>query len=117
MHATRIRAARAVNSEVLRLYWSVGHEILERQQVAGWGSKVIDRLAADLRREFLDQRGWSPSNLKNMRRIAELHDGADARDTLVESLPVVPGTQSPRVICSSHPDAPRQLSGGSVQPS
>lgn len=72
VRATRFRAARAVNSEVLRLYWSVGHEILDRQQVAGWGSKVIDRLAEDLRREFPDQRGWSPSNLKNMRRIAEV---------------------------------------------
>ncbi|WP_223408094.1 DUF1016 N-terminal domain-containing protein [Occultella gossypii] len=58
-------------TEMLRLCWSVGRNILERQRTAGWGHKVIDRLAADLKREFPDQRGWSPSNLKNMRRITE----------------------------------------------
>ncbi|HZL80513.1 MAG TPA: PDDEXK nuclease domain-containing protein [Demequina sp.] len=72
VRATQFRAARAANSEVLRLYWSIGRDIRERQQSAGWGTKVIARLAADLRREFPDQRGWSPSNLKNMRRVAEV---------------------------------------------
>lgn len=72
VRATQFRAARAANTEVLRLYWSIGHDILDRQQHAGWGSKVVNRLAADLKREFPDQRGWSPSNLKNMRRVAEV---------------------------------------------
>lgn len=71
VRATQVRAARAANTEVLRLYWSIGHDILERQRTAGWGAKVIDRLAVDLQREFPDQRGWSSTNLKNMRRIAE----------------------------------------------
>lgn len=71
VRATRFRAARAVNTEVLGLYWSIGRDILDRQEAAGWGAKVVDRLAADLRRAFPEQRGWSPSNLKNMRRISE----------------------------------------------
>ncbi len=58
-----MRAARAANSELLALYWSIGRDILDRQEQAGWGSRVIDRLAADLRAEFLDQRGWSRRNL------------------------------------------------------
>lgn len=68
VRATQFRAARAANTEVLRLYWSIGHDILERQRTAGWGAKIVTRLAADLQREFPEQRGWSPSNLKNMRR-------------------------------------------------
>ncbi|QJW35057.1 PDDEXK nuclease domain-containing protein [Cellulosimicrobium protaetiae] len=72
VRATQFRAARAANTEVLRLYWSIGHDILERQRTAGWGAKVVTRLAADLQREFPEQRGWSPSNLKNMRRVAEV---------------------------------------------
>lgn len=72
VRATQFRAARATNTEVLRLCWSVGREILDRQREAGWGGQVINRLSADLRRELPDQRGWSPSNLKNMRRIAEV---------------------------------------------
>ena len=61
VRASQVRAARAANSELLALYWSVGYDILDRQQQAGWGSRVIDRLAADLRQEFPDQRGWSRS--------------------------------------------------------
>ncbi len=69
VRATRFRAARAANTEVLRLYWSVGRDILDRQRAAGWGSKVVTSLAADLQREFPDQRGWSRSNLLYMRGL------------------------------------------------
>lgn len=68
---TQFRAARAVNAEVLRLYWSIGRDILDRQQSAGWDSKVVDMLAADLKREFPDQRGWSRRNLLYMRRAGQ----------------------------------------------
>lgn len=72
VRATQVRAARAANTEVLRLYWSIGRDILQRQREDGWGSKVVTRLAADLQREFPDQRGWSRSNLLYMRRAAEV---------------------------------------------
>ncbi|MFD6176178.1 MULTISPECIES: DUF1016 N-terminal domain-containing protein [unclassified Isoptericola] len=72
VRATQLRAARAANTEVLRLYWSIGRDILERQEQADWGAKVVTRLAADLKREFPDQRGWSRRNLLYMRRAAEV---------------------------------------------
>lgn len=71
VRATQVRAARAANTEVLRLYWSIGHDILDRQRTAGWGARIVDRLAQDLRREFPEQRGWSRTNLLYMRRAAE----------------------------------------------
>jgi len=71
VRASRLRAARAANSELLALYWSVGRDILDRQEQDGWGSRVIDRLAQDLRAEFPDQRGWSRRNLHYMRALAE----------------------------------------------
>ena len=52
VRTSQVQAARAANSELLALYWSVGRDILDRQEQAGWGSRVIDRLAADLREEF-----------------------------------------------------------------
>jgi len=52
VRASRVRAARAANNELLALYWSVGRDILDRQEQAGWASRVIDRLATDLREEF-----------------------------------------------------------------
>jgi predicted nuclease of restriction endonuclease-like (RecB) superfamily len=69
---TQFRAARAANTEVLRLYWSIGRDILDRQETAGWGSKVVAMLAADLKREFPEQRGWSRTNLSYMRKVAEV---------------------------------------------
>ncbi len=72
VRATQFRAARAANTEVLRLYWSIGRDILERQAGAGWGSKIVEQLAEDLRREFPDQRGWSRRNLLYMRKAAEV---------------------------------------------
>lgn len=74
---TQFRAARAANVEVARLYWAIGREILDRQRAAGWGAKVVDRLATDLRREFPEQRGWSRRNLLYMRRAAEVWPTAD----------------------------------------
>jgi predicted nuclease of restriction endonuclease-like (RecB) superfamily len=66
----RTRAALAVNGELVRLYWEIGHEILEREQREGWGAKVINHLAEDLRREFPDMTGLSLRNLRYMRAFA-----------------------------------------------
>jgi predicted nuclease of restriction endonuclease-like (RecB) superfamily len=66
----RTRATLAVNSELIRLYWEIGHEILDREQREGWGAKVVNRLAADLRREFPDMTGLSLRNLRYMRAFA-----------------------------------------------
>jgi predicted nuclease of restriction endonuclease-like (RecB) superfamily len=67
----QVRAALAVNHELVLLYWQIGRDILARQQRQGWGAKVIDRLARDLRREFPELKGFSPRNLKYMRAFAE----------------------------------------------
>ena len=54
VQAARTRAAFAVNAELVWLYWTVGRENSQRMQEHGWGSKVVGRLAGDLRREFPD---------------------------------------------------------------
>jgi predicted nuclease of restriction endonuclease-like (RecB) superfamily len=69
----QVRAALSVNRELVLLYWGIGREILQRQQTAGWGAKVIDRLAKDLRREFPEMKGLSPRNLKYMRAFADAY--------------------------------------------
>lgn len=55
----------------MELYWHIGRDILARQAEQGWGAKVIDRLAHDLRTTFPDMKGFSPRNLKYMRAFAE----------------------------------------------
>src|ERR1017187_8950451 len=73
--AARTRAVLAANTALITLYWEIGREILEREEREGWGSRVIDRLSADLRREFPDMTGFSRSNLKYMCAFAQAWPG------------------------------------------
>ena len=70
VQSARVKAGLAANRELLTLYWDIGRLILDRQQMAGWGAKVIDRLSQDLKHEFPGQQGFSPRNLKYMRAFA-----------------------------------------------
>ncbi|MDR0284923.1 MAG: DUF1016 N-terminal domain-containing protein, partial [Propionibacteriaceae bacterium] len=65
------RAALAVNTAMLRVYWGIGRDILDRQARRGWGMKVVERLSHDLRQEFPDLGGFSRANLMYMRSFAE----------------------------------------------
>ncbi len=71
IRSAQIKAALAVNRELVLLYWQIGREILQRQGQEGWGTKVIDRLAKDLKQEFPEMKGFSRTNLLYMRAFAE----------------------------------------------
>lgn len=71
IRTAQVKAALAVNQELVLLYWRIGQDILARQQQEGWGTKVIQRLAQDLKREFPDMKGFSRTNLLYMRAFAE----------------------------------------------
>ncbi|MFJ2334588.1 PDDEXK nuclease domain-containing protein [Pseudomonas helleri] len=71
IHIAQQRATLAVNRELVLLYWQIGRDILARQADQGWGAKVIERLAHDLRAAFPEMKGFSPRNLKYMRAFAE----------------------------------------------
>jgi predicted nuclease of restriction endonuclease-like (RecB) superfamily len=71
IQTAQVRAAVAVNQELVLLYWGIGKEILARQKVEGWGAKVIDQLATDLVRSFPEMKGLSSRNLKYMRAFAD----------------------------------------------
>jgi predicted nuclease of restriction endonuclease-like (RecB) superfamily len=72
IRTAQIRAALAANAELVLHYWEIGRDILASQKHEGWGTKVIDRLAADLQREFPTLPGYSARNLKYMRAFAEV---------------------------------------------
>jgi predicted nuclease of restriction endonuclease-like (RecB) superfamily len=67
----QVRAGLSVNRELVLLYWRMGRDILAQQRKQGWGAKVIDRLAEDLRLAFPEMKGFSTRNLKYMRAFAE----------------------------------------------
>jgi hypothetical protein len=71
IHSAQQRAVFAVNQELVLLYWQIGRDILARQSSQGWGAKVIERLAHDLRTAFPQMKGFSSRNLKYMRAFAD----------------------------------------------
>ena len=66
----RLRVVLASNAVMVLLYWDIGRSILDKQADQGWGSRVIDHLAGDLREAFPEMKGFSPRNLKYMRAFA-----------------------------------------------
>lgn len=71
IRTAQIKAVLAANAELVLHYWEIGRDILASQKQEGWGAKVIDRLAADLQREFPALAGYSSRNLKYMRAFAD----------------------------------------------
>ncbi len=71
IHTAQQRSTLAVNRELVQLYWQIGRDILDRQAQQGWGAKVIERLAEDLRTAFPEMKGFSRANLMYMRAFAE----------------------------------------------
>ncbi len=83
----RLRAALSVNRELVLLYWGIGRDILSRQEREGWGSKVIDRLSADLGQAFPEMTGLSARNLNYMRAFAKAWPDAEFVQQVVALLP------------------------------
>jgi len=66
IQVAQTRAMLAVNSELVRLYWDIGRIIDARQKHEGWGTAVIPRLAAELKNELPEIKGFSERNIKRM---------------------------------------------------
>jgi len=85
LRSARVRAVLAANPIVLEAYWHTGKIILQRQQQATWGTKVIDRLASDLRDAFPDMGGLSVRNLLAMKIFfREFPDGPIAQQPVAQ---------------------------------
>jgi predicted nuclease of restriction endonuclease-like (RecB) superfamily len=82
----RTSAARAINQELILLYWDIGRGIVEKQQTAGWGDAVVERLASDLAAEFPDMRGFSANNLWLMRQFYSEYSNAEFLEQLVQEM-------------------------------
>lgn len=67
--SAQYQALRAVNKELINLYWDIGRRIVEKQKQHGWGKSIVENLARDLQREFPGINGFSERNLWNMRQF------------------------------------------------
>ena len=84
---SQVRAALSVNYELVLLYWEIGREILARQNEQGWGKKVIEQLANDLKTSFPEMKGLSSRNLAYMRAFAEAWPDRSIVQQAVAKLP------------------------------
>ena len=83
----RISVVLNANSSMICLYWNIGKAILEKQEQEGWGAKVIDRLAKDLKEAFPDMSGFSPRNIKYMRKFAQCWSDFEIVQQVVAQIP------------------------------
>lgn len=83
----RIRAHLSVNKEMISLYWNIGNQILERQKIERWGSKVIENISKDLRSEFPEMKGLSARNLVYMQTFAKAYPDFSITQQLVAQIP------------------------------
>ena len=86
IQSARISAARALNSEVIILYWDIGQRIVQKQQALGWGDSVVELVAADLQREFPSLTGFSAQNVWRMRQFFILHTQTDFLSQVVREI-------------------------------
>ncbi len=109
----RTSAARAVNRDLILLYWDIGRGIVEKQSSAGWGDAVVERLAADLQAEFPDMRGFSSFNLWRMRQLYLEYSAPEflaqvvpemkkvSRSKLAQAVPEKVSSNSPEILSES----------------
>ncbi|MEI6332524.1 MAG: DUF1016 N-terminal domain-containing protein [Pseudanabaena sp. ELA645] len=69
IRAAQYEALKAVNRELMALYWDIGELIVTRQESAGWGKSVVEQLAQNLQIEFHGMAGFSARHIWNMRNF------------------------------------------------
>ena len=68
VRSVQIKAAVQVNSELLKFYWDLGADIVQKQKRANWGDRLIEQLSRDLSSEFPDMKGFSQRNLLHIQK-------------------------------------------------
>lgn len=124
----QIKATIQVNSELLKFYWELGAEIVEKQEKTNWGSKFLEQLSFDLRSEFPEVKGFSLRNIKYIRQwylfynqqsiigqqlVAQLPDQADSlSDRNIKRLFLIPWGHHIAIIskCKTIPEAQYYIS-------
>ena len=83
----RISVVLNANASMICLYWNIGQAILQKQSDEGWGARVIDRIAADIKTSFPEMSGFSPRNIKYMRKFAQCWGDYEIVQRVVAQIP------------------------------
>lgn len=83
----KLTALLNANQQMILMYWHIGKSILDKQKEEGWGTKIIDRLSHDLKEVFPEETGFSPRNLKYMRKFADAWNDYEIVQRCVAQIP------------------------------
>ena len=89
---SQIKAATAVNVEMLKFYWSLGADIVRLEKDQPWGSKFMQRVSADLKTWMPEAKCFSVRNLQYMRLFASIYGGSEITHQVGAQLGLVVGT-------------------------
>lgn len=103
VRAGQHRAALSANAEMIAMYWDIGRMIAARQKAEGWGAGVIPRLAADLKNELPEQKGFSERNIKRMARFYQEYP--DASSKVPQSAALLQSTENQEITIVPQPVA------------
>jgi predicted nuclease of restriction endonuclease-like (RecB) superfamily len=102
----RIKASLSVNRELILLYWTIGRDIIQKQQTQGWGAKVIDHLAYDLQKAFPGVSGLSRTNVYRMRAFFLAYSGINS--IIPQPVGQINGSSIPQAVGQIEQDGPPQ---------
>jgi predicted nuclease of restriction endonuclease-like (RecB) superfamily len=86
IRAAQYEALKAVNKQLITLYWNIGRMIVERQRAETWGKSVVERLAQDLQTEFPGVGGFSARNIWRMRDFYLIYHASEKLSPLVAEI-------------------------------
>lgn len=87
LKTAQIKAALAANTELIKFYWELGSELIERQKAHEWGDHFLEQFSHDMRQEFPEMQGFSVRNLQRMRQFAQLYPDLLITPQAVAQLP------------------------------
>lgn len=87
LKSAQLRAALAANSELIKFYWELGNDLIEKQKTQKWGAGFLEQFSHDMRQAFPEMQGFSVTNLKRMRLFAQAYPDFEIRAQAVPQLP------------------------------
>lgn len=73
LKTAQIRAAMAANSELVKFYWQLGKDIIEKQKAFSWGDNFLEQFSNDIKKMFPEMQGFSVRNIYRMKQFAQLY--------------------------------------------
>ncbi|MDR1699423.1 MAG: DUF1016 N-terminal domain-containing protein, partial [Prevotellaceae bacterium] len=86
IRSAQYEAMKAVNKEMIQLYWDIGKRITEKQKEAGWGKSVVETLSLDLQKEFPGIQGFGARNIWYMQQFYSEYQGNEILQPLVAEI-------------------------------